>query len=208
MLDLVRAEEKVVSAALGPNQSKVFLDRVAPAPQPLRPRPGPALLLARHAGLPFIASIRCAALLAPCRVGAAGHRGRRLPRRRALAPGHARPGRAAPQRTGPPLRRPGGDDVRGASCRPSPARPFLPRLDIYFPEGDLDLRVNRLINKVFFEGQVKYNFINGDITAFLRYRYYGYKRTTQFTVFDSIEFDGIDQNVVGATSTACGEPCS
>ncbi len=29
VLDLVRAEEKVVSAALGPNQSKSFLDRVA-----------------------------------------------------------------------------------------------------------------------------------------------------------------------------------
>ena len=28
-VDLVRAEEKVVSAALGPNQSKSFLDRVA-----------------------------------------------------------------------------------------------------------------------------------------------------------------------------------
>ena len=71
----------------------------------------------------------------------------------------------------------------------------LPRLDVYFPEGELDLRVNRLINKVFFEGQVKYNFIEGDITAFLRYRYYGFKRTTQFTVFDSIEFDDIDEDV-------------
>jgi hypothetical protein len=29
ILDLVRAEEKVVSAALGPNQSKTFLDRVS-----------------------------------------------------------------------------------------------------------------------------------------------------------------------------------
>jgi len=29
VLDLVRSEEKIVSAALGPNQSKVFLDRVA-----------------------------------------------------------------------------------------------------------------------------------------------------------------------------------
>jgi hypothetical protein len=28
ILDLVRAEEKVVSAALGPNQSKTFLSRV------------------------------------------------------------------------------------------------------------------------------------------------------------------------------------
>lgn len=69
--------------------------------------------------------------------------------------------------------------------------PFLPRLDVFFPEGDLDLRVNRLINKVFFEGQVKYNFIKGDISAFLRYRYYGYKRTTQFTVFDTIGFQEV-----------------
>ncbi len=68
---------------------------------------------------------------------------------------------------------------------------LLPRLDIYFPEGDLDLRVNRLINETFFEGQVKYNFVNGDISAFLRYRYYGYRRTTQLTVFDSIEFQEI-----------------
>ena len=29
VLDLVRADEKVVSAALGPNQSKAFLDRIA-----------------------------------------------------------------------------------------------------------------------------------------------------------------------------------
>jgi hypothetical protein len=77
----------------------------------------------------------------------------------------------------------------------SPDERILPRLDVYFPEGELDLRVNRLINKTFFEGQVKYNFIDGDITAFLRYRYYGYQRTTQFTVFDAIEFDRIDEDV-------------
>ena len=90
---------------------------------------------------------------------------------------------------------------------PKPSDRFLPRLDIYFPEGDLDLRVNRLINKTFFEGQVKYNFINGDITAFLRYRYYGYRRTTQFTVFDSISFDRIDAERHRRTSTACAAPC-
>ncbi|HSS75647.1 MAG TPA: hypothetical protein VLV54_02785, partial [Thermoanaerobaculia bacterium] len=76
-----------------------------------------------------------------------------------------------------------------------PEERFLPRLDVFFPEGDLDLRVSRLINEVFFEGQVKYNFINGDITAFLRYKYYSLRRTTQITVFDSISFDRIDQNV-------------
>lgn len=74
-----------------------------------------------------------------------------------------------------------------------PEERFLPRLDVYFPEGDLDLRVNRLINRVFFEGQVKYNFVKGDISAFLRYRYYGYQRTAQFTVFDSIEFDDVEK---------------
>lgn len=73
-----------------------------------------------------------------------------------------------------------------------PEQRFLPRLDVYFPEGDLDLRVNRLINKVFFEGQVKYNFVKGDISAFLRYRYYGFQRTTQFTVFDAIEFEDVE----------------
>jgi hypothetical protein len=88
-----------------------------------------------------------------------------------------------------------GEPENGVELPPKPSDRFLPRLDIYFPEGDLDLRVNRLINKTFFEGQVKYNFINGDITAFLRYRYYGYKRTTQLTVFDSISFDRIDQDV-------------
>ena len=77
------------------------------------------------------------------------------------------------------------------SARPRRDEGFLPRLDVYFPEGDLDLRVSRLINKVFFEGQVKYNFVSGDISAFLRYRYYGYKRTTQFTVFDEIEFQDV-----------------
>jgi hypothetical protein len=88
-----------------------------------------------------------------------------------------------------------GEPGGGVELPPKPSDRFLPRLDIYFPEGDLDLRVNRLINKTFFEGQVKYNFINGDITAFLRYRYYGYRRTTQLTVFDSISFDRIDQTV-------------
>lgn len=88
-----------------------------------------------------------------------------------------------------------GDGTEGLELPPKPTDQFLPRLDVYFPEGDLDLRVNRLINRTFFEGQLQYNFVNGDITAFLRYRYYGLKRTTQLTVFDSISFDAIDQNV-------------
>lgn len=71
---------------------------------------------------------------------------------------------------------------------------FLPQLDLLFPEGALDLKVSRLINKVLFEGQVRYTFVNGDITAFLRYRYYGDASTTQVEVFDQINFGHLGLN--------------
>ncbi len=105
---------------------------------------------------------------------------------------------AAPAPAEPSTTPPAEPKAAPAPEPPAPDRPeggILPRLDVYFPEGELDLRINRLINKTFFEGQVKYNFIDGDITAFLRYRYYGYRRTTQFTVFDAIEFDEIDEDL-------------
>lgn len=111
-----------------------------------------------------------------------------------VAPNAPLPPGATPQAPVAPEPSGSGTEAEGVPPKTSEDR-ILPRLDVYFPEGDLDLRVNRLINKTFFEGQVKYNFINGDITAFLRYRYYGYRRTTQLTVFDSIEFSRIDQNV-------------
>lgn len=78
-----------------------------------------------------------------------------------------------------------------AALPQEPPEGFLPRLELFFPEGELNLRVSRLVNKVFFEGQVNYNVVEGDITAFLRYRYYGYRRTLQFTLFDAVEFDQI-----------------
>lgn len=98
-----------------------------------------------------------------------------------------------PETTPPPVQAEEPSPEVEEEPRPKPPNErFLPRLDVYFPEGDLDLRVNRLINKVFFEGQVKYNFIKGDISAFLRYRYYGFQRVTQFTVFDAIEFEDVE----------------
>jgi hypothetical protein len=115
---------------------------------------------------------RCAAFLAALLLGA-------LP---VLAQEPAPASPPSPAEPAPPEPRPKPPEER-----------FLPRLDVYFPEGDLDLRVNRLINEVFFEGQVKYNFVKGDISAFLRYRYYGFQRTTQFTVFDSIEFEDVEE---------------
>lgn len=76
---------------------------------------------------------------------------------------------------------------------PPPERSLIPNLNVYFPEGELDLRINRLVKKVFVEGQVKYNFVDGDISAFMRYRYYGYERTYQLTVFDEVEFDDLEK---------------
>ncbi|KAB2961980.1 MAG: hypothetical protein F9K16_10330 [Thermoanaerobaculia bacterium] len=73
------------------------------------------------------------------------------------------------------------------------SRVALPEIDFYFPEGDLDLRLNRLVKNAFFQGQVRYNFVKGDILALLRYRYYAHDRIWQIGVFDEINFDRIEQ---------------
>src|SRR5438270_836740 len=108
-------------------------------------------------------------------------------------PAAAAAGSAAP--TGPPepgaqtaVSHEGSPDETPGEGAETPLERFLPTLDLIFPEGALDLKVSRLVNKVLFEGQVRYAFVSGDITAFLRYRYYGYHRTTQIEVFDDISF--------------------
>jgi hypothetical protein len=70
---------------------------------------------------------------------------------------------------------------------------LFPKVDVFFPEGDFDLRLGRFIKNSFFEGQIKYNFVEGDITAFLRYRYYGLERSYTLGVFDEVEFDAIEK---------------
>lgn len=69
----------------------------------------------------------------------------------------------------------------------------FPTLDVELPEGDLDLRASQLVGRIFFQGQVRYNFIDGDITAFLRYRVYGHHRTYQVTGFDEVEFGSVER---------------
>jgi hypothetical protein len=107
------------------------------------------------------------------------------------APAPDQPAPAQPPPAAPPTQEPAAAPAPPANGSRE-REPSLPRLDVYFPEGDLDFRLSHLINKVFFEGQVKYNFIDGDITAFLRYRYYGRVRITQFAVFDAVEFPDIE----------------
>lgn len=61
--------------------------------------------------------------------------------------------------------------------------------NIYLPEGEFDLKVRRLIKNSLFEGQVNYNFVDGDISTFLRYKYYSRNFTYKLSVFDELEFD-------------------
>ncbi len=115
---------------------------------------------------------------------------------RAQEPAPAPPGGPAegPPAGGPPPAAAGEEtaEPEGEPAEKSQAA-FLPRLDVFFPEGELDLRASRLADKVYFEGQVKYSFVNGDITAFLRYRYYGLSRIYQLTGFDAVEFQGVEK---------------
>lgn len=71
--------------------------------------------------------------------------------------------------------------------------PLLPSLDFYFPEGQMDLQVHSLIKNAYYAGQVRYDFVNGDISAFLRYRYYGFGTVYQIGVFDEIEFENLQK---------------
>ncbi len=70
--------------------------------------------------------------------------------------------------------------------------PLAPELDVYLPEGELDFRLSGLIKGAFYEGQIRYDFVDGDILAFLRYRYYGYRRIYQLGLFDSVEFEDLE----------------
>jgi hypothetical protein len=68
-------------------------------------------------------------------------------------------------------------------------RETIPNVNIYLPEGQADVRLRKLIKNVLFESQISYRFINGDISAYLRYKYYAKSFTYKISVFDTIEFD-------------------
>jgi len=67
-------------------------------------------------------------------------------------------------------------------------RDALPAVNIYLPEGQASVRLRKLIRNVLFESQIDYEFVNGDISTFLRYKYYARNYTYRIGVFDSIGF--------------------
>ncbi len=67
-------------------------------------------------------------------------------------------------------------------------RDNFPNVNIYLPEGQASVRLRKLIRNVLFESQIIYKFVNGDISTFLRYKYYSRNYTYRLGIFDSISF--------------------
>jgi len=70
-------------------------------------------------------------------------------------------------------------------------RESLPYFNLYLPEGQASVRLRKLIKNVLFESQIDYRFVNGDISTYLRYKYYSRNYTYKIGVFDTIGFPDI-----------------
>jgi hypothetical protein len=63
--------------------------------------------------------------------------------------------------------------------------------NIYLADGRASIRLRKLIRNVLFESQIDYKFVSGDISTFLRYKYYAHDFTYKIGVFDTISFGAI-----------------
>jgi hypothetical protein len=70
-------------------------------------------------------------------------------------------------------------------------RDSLPAVNVYLPEGQASVRLRKLIRNVLFESQIDYKFVNGDISTFLRYKYYAKNFTYRLAIFDQIDFPNL-----------------
>ncbi|HEY2321570.1 MAG TPA: hypothetical protein VGJ82_01790, partial [Thermoanaerobaculia bacterium] len=76
-------------------------------------------------------------------------------------------------------------------------RDSLPAVNVYLPEGQASIRLRKLIKNVLFESQIDYKFVNGDISTFLRYKYYATKFTYRLAIFDAINFPNLGKHNSG-----------
>jgi hypothetical protein len=63
--------------------------------------------------------------------------------------------------------------------------------NVYLADGQASIRLRKLIKNVLFESQIDYKFVTGDISTYLRYKYYAHDFTYKIGVFDSISFGAI-----------------
>ncbi|HEX7420052.1 MAG TPA: hypothetical protein VF505_09210 [Thermoanaerobaculia bacterium] len=80
-------------------------------------------------------------------------------------------------------------------------RDTLPSLNVYLPEGSASIRLRKLIRNVLFESQIDYKFVTGDISTFLRYKYYAKNFTYRIGVFDQINFQDVGKSSSGAKTS-------
>ena len=63
--------------------------------------------------------------------------------------------------------------------------------NVYLADGRASIRLRKLIKNVLFESQIDYKFVTGDISTFLRYKYYAHDFSYKIGVFDTISFGAI-----------------
>ncbi len=97
-------------------------------------------------------------------------------------------GQTAPQET---PATPPPPTLSGTAAGAYDRRDALPYVNIYLPEGQASIRLRKLIRNVLFESQIDYRFVNGDISTFLRYKYYARNFTYRLGVFDTIGFPDV-----------------
>jgi hypothetical protein len=94
----------------------------------------------------------------------------------------------------PPENPPPPSILSGAASGTYERRDTFPYVNIYLPEGQASVRLRKLIRNVLFESQIEYRFVNGDISTFLRYKYYARNFTYRLGIFDSITFPDFGSN--------------
>lgn len=93
----------------------------------------------------------------------------------------------------PPTPTPSGMPPAARGPDPADRSGIFPRLNVFLPEGRADIRLFKTIRNSLIETQIAYNFVSGDLSAFLRYKYYGRTGTSTFSFFDSIEFEELER---------------
>jgi hypothetical protein len=74
---------------------------------------------------------------------------------------------------------------------------FIPRVAVFVPEGQAEIRLSKLVRSSLFETQFDYDFVSGDIAAFLRYKYYGARQSFTLTAFDRVSFAALESLSLG-----------
>jgi hypothetical protein len=74
---------------------------------------------------------------------------------------------------------------------------FIPRVAVFVPEGQAEIRLSKLVRSSLYETQFEYDFVSGDIAAYLRYKYYGSRQSFTLAAFDRVSFAALESLSLG-----------